>query len=403
MSAGAALRDRLGAGRDFVRGHKWLRRLVIVLAILVGLAVVIRLIVDPIATHYTRKGLAEAEGISGDFLRVHVTLLPPGYEIRRLNIRETRGGHVTEGQPLLYVRAARVSLDWRALFHARVGASVTLDHPKVTVLNRPTKKAKKKELPAEVPDMRPALRQMFPARVDRIDVIDGEILLRDLTIDTHPELWLHRIDATVKNLATRRELAEGQQVTLAMHGRLGKSGAVALEASADPFAPPLKFDGEFTLRDWQLAELFDFETAAADVHTPAGTIDIFAKFKGRKGAISGGVKPILKNVKIRPADQDFGTKLKAWIADEGLKLFSHQGSEGREAGTVIPIEGRLDEPDVQVWPTILGIVRNAFVEGITGGFSSLPPPAAEKKQGVFEQMKNALKKDAGPPKAQPAE
>ncbi len=404
MSRGGALRrlcNFVGAGRDYVRGHKWLRRLVIGLAILVGLAVVIRLIVDPIATHYTRKGLNDAEGISGDFLRVHVTLLPPGYEIRKLKIREAPGGHVAEGEPLFYVTAARVSLDWRALLHARLGASVTLDQPKVTVLHRPAKRKKEEKEPAAVPDMRPALRKMFPARVNRIDVVDGEVLLRDLTVEGHPELWLHRIDATVKNLATRRELTEGRQVTLAMQGRLGKSGAVALEASADPFAPPLAFDGEFTLRDWQLAELFDFETAAADVHTPAGTIDISAKFKGRKGAISGGVKPILKNVKVRPADGDFGTKLKAWLADAGLRLFSHQGSEGREAGTVIPIQGRLDDPEVQIWPTILGVVRNAFVEGITGGFSYLPPPAAEKKEGALTQTKNALDKDAGPPKAQP--
>jgi hypothetical protein len=401
VSGMASLRDRLGAGRDYVRGHKWLRRLVIVLAVLVGLAVIIRLIVDPIASYYTRKGLNDAEGISGDFLRVHVTLLPPGYEIRRLKVIQEPGG--SEKEPLLYVRAAQVGLDWRALFHAELAASLTLDQPKITVLRRATTMKKvEKEKPEEVPDVRPILRKLIPARVDRIDVVDGEILLRDLTIEGHPEIWLHRIDATVKNLATRRDLAEGRAAHVAMHGRLGKSGAVAMELSADPFAPPLKFEGEFTLRDWKLAELYDIEQAKADVQTPEGTIDIFAKFKGHKGAISGGVKPILKNVKVRPAADDFGAKVKAWVADKGLRLFSHHGSEGREAGTVIPIQGRLDDPEVQLWPTVLGVVRNAFVEGITGGFSYLPPPAAEKKQGVLKQAKDALDKDAGPPKAQPA-
>jgi hypothetical protein len=399
VKGAASLRERFGAGRDYVRHHKWLRRFVILLAVLVGLAVIIRLVVDPIATHYTRKGLNEAEGVSGDFLRVHVTLLPPGYEIQKLKIIEEHGGG--ERDPLFYVRTARVGLDWRALFHAELAASLTLDQPKITVIRRPSKKPEK-ELPAEVPDPRPMLRKVIPARVDRIDIVDGEILLRDLTLKSHPEIWLHRIDATAKNLATRRELAKGRAAHFAMHGRLGKSGAVAMEVSADPFAPPLKFDGEFTLRDWKLAELYDIEQEKADLQTPEGTIDLFAKFKGREGAISGGVKPILKNVKVRPTNDDFGTKVKAWVADKGLRIFSHHGSQGREAGTVIPIQGRLDNPDVQLWPTILGVVRNAFVEGITGGFSYLPPPAAEKKQGVLEQAKDALKKDAGPPKAQPA-
>ena len=33
---------------------------------------------------------------------------------------------------------------------------------------------------------------------------------------------------------------------------------------------------------------------------------------------------------------------------------------------MIPIRGRLDDPQIQLWPTVLGVVRNAFVEGITG-------------------------------------
>jgi hypothetical protein len=46
-------------------------------------------------------------------------------------------------------------------------------------------------------------------------------------------------------------------------------------------------------------------------------------------------------------------------------------------------------------------VRNAFVEGISSGFSHLPPPVAEKKQGVVTQAKDALDKSEPPAKAQP--
>jgi hypothetical protein len=70
--------------------------------------------------------------------------------------------------------------------------------------------------------------------------------------------------------------------------------------------------------------------------------------------------------------------------------------------TVIPIEGRLDQPDIQLWPTIFGVVRNAFVEGMSASFQNVPPEHADDKQGILEQAKHAVKKDAGPPKAQPA-
>ena len=77
--------------------------------------------------------------------------------------------------------------------------------------------------------------------------------------------------------------------------------------------------------------------------------------------------------------------------------------EGRNAvATTIPIKGKLTDPDIQLWPTVLGVIRNAFVQGLTSGFTNVPPATAEKKQGVLEQAKNALEKGQGPPKAQPA-
>jgi hypothetical protein len=64
-----------------VSGRRWPRRLLITLGVLVALVIVIRLLLDPLAAHYTRKELNAAPSVSGDFSRVHVTVLPPGYAI----------------------------------------------------------------------------------------------------------------------------------------------------------------------------------------------------------------------------------------------------------------------------------------------------------------------------------
>lgn len=136
---GAALHHRVSGPGENLHGHRALRWVAIVLAVVVGLALLIRAVVDPIATHYTRKGLKEADAIRADFQRVHVTILPPGYEIRRLKIREASGG--TRREPLFYVETARVSMDWRELFHARLAAALTLDRPKVVVVQRGSGKA----------------------------------------------------------------------------------------------------------------------------------------------------------------------------------------------------------------------------------------------------------------------
>lgn len=373
---GAALRNRVGGGGDDVRRHRWLRLVAIVLAVLLGLALLIRLLVDPIATHFTRKGLKEAEGITADFQRVHVTIAPPGYEIRRFKVREGTGG--SKQQPLLYIETARVSLDWRELFHARLNASLTLDRPKVIVVRRASGEAAK-DKPDESDGTKPAvkapasgltgleesLQQVLPLRVDRIDVVDGELLLRDNTVETTPEIWVNRIDATLKNLATRSELARGRAASLALSGRLGRSGAAAMKLSADPFANPLRFEGEFSVRDWKLVELYDILKAKADMQATAGTVNLYVKFKVRNGAISGKVKPVLKNVKLESTSEDVGDRIKAWVADKALQLTSG-GDEKRALGVEVPIRGRLD-PNEELWPAVLDVVRNAFAEGIKVG------------------------------------
>jgi hypothetical protein len=50
---------------------------------------------------------------------------------------------------------------------------------------------------------------------------------------------------------------------------------------------------------------------------------------------------------------------------------------------------------------VMGVVRNAFVEGLTESFARLPPPEAPKKEGVIDQIKHAIQRKAGPPEAQP--
>ena len=59
---------------------------------------------------------------------------------------------------------------------------------------------------------------------------------------------------------------------------------------------------------------------------------------------------------------------------------------------MIPLKGRVSDVHTQLVPTILGVVRNAFVEGLAGGFADLPPETAPKKEGVIKQTLKALKK-----------
>ena len=257
--------------------------------------------------------------------------------------------------------------------------------------------------PPEVIDLADVLRKITPLDIDHLDILDGQVAFVDTSRKERPELWMHELQLSVENLPTRVRLTEGRPVLLTASGVLARSGLVSIFITADPFEKGLTFSGRAAIVGLQTAELYRFIEPATNLQAPEGTIDIFVEFDCRNGELTGGIKPVLKNVKIRPDDGKVFTVLKAWVTDVAIKLFSDRVRDRNAVTTVIPIKGTLTGPDVQLWPTIFGVMRNAFVEALTSGYAYLPPPTASKKQGVVTQGVKALTESGPtPPKAQPS-
>jgi hypothetical protein len=259
------------------------------------------------------------------------------------------------------------------------------------------------QLQPEEPELSEKLDALFPLKVDRIQVKRAEVVFTDKTEKDFPRLWLHGLDATLENLATRAALSKGEPTIIAASGTLQKTGQVSVYVTADPLAKGLTFAGSLRIEELEMKEFYELIASKSGLHLNRGTLDLFAQFDARDGHISGGVKPVLKNPDVSQGKPGLMNKLKAVLADAALDLFSDR-VHGRDAvATVIPLDGKVRDPKAQLWPTVLGVLRNAFVEGVSASFDRVPPPAAKKEEGVLTQARRALTKDRGPPKAQPTE
>ncbi len=254
--------------------------------------------------------------------------------------------------------------------------------------------------PPEAVDLAAELRSITPLQVDHVDILDGQVAFVDTSRKERPELWLHDLQLSAENLTTRVPLAEGRPVLLTATATLAHSGKVSIFITAAPFETGLTFSGRAAVVGLQTAELYRFIAPATDMQAPRGTIDLFVEFDCRNGELTGGVKPVLKNLEIRPDDKNPWTVLKAWATDVAIHIFSDRLRQRNAIATVLPIKGTLTAPEAQLWPTIFGVMRNAFVEGLTSGYAFLPPATAKTKQGVVKQGVEALT-GAGPPPAQP--
>jgi hypothetical protein len=379
------------------------KRLAIAAGVVVLLAIAVRLLLDPIATWYTRRTLAGLGGMRSTFSDVSVSLRDLSYAIHDLRIEKV----AAEGSalPLFQVKRAELGVHGRELLRGHVVANVQLDAPKLTLVSEGKKKKEQhgeaiEQGPKDVPKLGRKLEQLAPFRLDRLQVKDGELTWVDAREPERPSLWLHGIEGTLENFATRAALAKHEPTVMAARATLQRSGEVSVFMTADPLAKSLTFAGQGKLQGLKLWELGSVLSTKSDVAPDQGKVDMSVRFRAEDGRITGGVRPILTDVEVNQTKPGLIPKLKELLADVALELFSNDDEGKEKVATTIPIVGRVDAPQVQAVPTVIGILRNAFVQGLSDSLRGLPLPKAKEKQGVVEQARRGLSRKRQP-EAQP--
>ncbi len=368
---------------------------------LVALFFALWITADRLASWATRHELDNMKDFRGDFSSVHVSFFRLSYNISNLKIFEEP---VHAGKPpLLFAQSIDAHLLWKELIRFHLGAQLKITKMKADIDIEPYKTPKErvaKEIIKQLPPpwkVAAQLRSLIPFRVERMEFVDAEIEVVDRREPNAPSIWIHDGQSTLENFVTREKLTSGHPATLAIRAMVQRSGKLDVFVSADLLAPVLTFAGEARLQKLKLDELYEFLVAKTGMKIPSGTFSTFASFKCNRGHLVGAVKPVLENVKIRAENQDLGTKIKAVLADTAIKIFSDRVPGRNAVAALIPIDGDLQNPKIELWPTVLSVVRNSFVEGLASGMTNLPLPEANHKEGVVRQARRALGHDSSPP------
>ncbi len=357
--------------------------------------VAVYLLIDVLVTYATQKGLDRLESAAGSFKSLHVTLIKPGYEVRGLKITQMPASEHRE--PLLYAERINMSWSWRALFTGKLVRRIDVYKARIMVPIRPGENGKPSQPPLEIAK---TLESVPSAGLERLALRDSQFILVDAHHDGQ-RLWLHELDFTVENVASRKELMHGLPVLVTLRGKLQRSGDLTVFLSVDPFDKGLTLAGSAELKHLKLADLYDF-TKINGLSITDGKADVFASLTCKRGALNGGVKPILTGVHVEAAEDKVGEKVKALLADAAVNILSDRVPGRHAVAALIPIHGTLENPDVQIVPAVMAVLRNAWVEGLSASLSDTPPPVSSKEQGIVKQAVQALtKSNPKPIEAQP--
>lgn len=348
------------------RGFLW------VIGVIVVLLIAGRIALNPFVSRHTQKVLDSLHGYRGSFDTVSVRLWKLSYTIDGLKLVQVPtppGG--SEKRPFFYAKRIEIGLHWRDLIHKHeLVGTVELDGPKLNLIAASDKS--KSQTKIVDPELGEKIKKLSPLDVERIELKKAEVAFTDDTSRGQPSVWLHDLDATVENLATRVGLSHGEPTTLAASGTLQKTGQVSVFVTADPLSKKLGFSGRASVEDLSLQDVGNFLVKKAELAPEKGAIDLYAEFDAHDGVISGGVKPILKDVRVKPAKGGIMPAIKSWIADAALKIFSDRVPGRNATAAVIPLKGTVNGPSPQLWPAVWGVLRNAFVAGLRAGFTELP-------------------------------
>lgn len=337
---------------------RW-RRIPIAVLVAIGVLILARALLPLAIERYVNRVLSRDETYVGHVGDVDLALFRGAYEIEDVRI-DKRSGAVPV--PFFTSEIVDLSIQWRALFDGALVGEVEFLHPKLEFVAGPTKA--KSQAGAGV-DWRKTVEDLFPFKINRVAVRDGEIHFRAFHTDPPVDVYLHHTELVALNLTNAQDLSESRVATIRVDAIPMNAGRLRAKLEIDPFArtPDFDFDGQVTGAD--LTQWNQFLRAYAGFDVQRGGFSVFAELLADGNRFDGYVKPFFRDVDVlrweeEKHEQSFFASVWEAVVGTAAEVFQDQPND--RVATRIPISGTVADPRIGFWTTLGNVLRNAFLK-----------------------------------------
>lgn len=345
------------------------RKTAVILGSTLIVVFLVRLILPTVVERFVNARLSESEDYNGSVGDVDISLITGSYSVDDVEITK-RDGDIPV--PLLSAGSIQFSLLWSALFRGEVVAEIDFYETSLNIVD--SDREPKKQTGAQLGWLS-ILNDLLPLRIERTTVHGGEFHFRNF--DTNPpiDVYVSGLELEAVNLTNSRDLSDSLVASIDLEGKVVEGAQLTAKVALDPFAPLPTFDADMKLVNLQLNSIDTFISYYAPFDVEGGQLDLVVELASSEGRIVGYAKPLIEGLDVFEWRADFiedkdNPFLATWEAllDFGSEIFENNRSD-RLAAT-IPIEGRLDNPDVEVLSAIGSIFENAFIRAYRARFSN---------------------------------
>lgn len=352
-----------GSGRRSCLQMKALLRskLVWIVAIVVVALLVVRAMLPIWVRDYVNRKLSETEGYRGHVAEVDLHLWRGAYSIHQIEIKKTSGKVPV---PFFSAPVIDLSVEWKALFHGALVGEVNFERPKINLVNAASKA--NSQAPLDEPWTQ-KVRELFPLRINRFTVNEGEVHYRDYGKSPDVDLVLDQLDIVATNLTNSRKLSETLNANIEIKGRPLRNGSFKSEINLDPYAAKPTFAMKSELEGLPLVSLNEFAKAYARITFEKGTLRVATEMNSKQGNFRGYIEPVFDNMAIFDPTEDTESPIDfIWQGIVGGITRIVRNHPKDRFGTKVPISGSFDDPAPAVMDTVFNVLRNAFVKAFEG-------------------------------------
>jgi uncharacterized protein YhdP len=337
-------------------------RLAIALLTVLILLVAARAALPRFVKRFVNEKLQGLNGYTGRVDDVDLSLWRGAYQIKGLSIEKT-GGKVPV--PFLAADVIDLAVEWKALLHGSIVAELELYDPKLNFVNAKSPAQSQTKVDQSWTD---TVRGLVPFEINRVALHGGQVHYRDLEADPRVDVFVQRLEATARNLTNSEKLGGNLYATVSATALAMGSGKVHFKGSVDPYAKQPTFDVSFQLDGLEIKQLNSFLKAYANVDAQEGTFSLDSQFSAHGGRFQGYAKPFIKNLKLLKWNEEqegfFGKLWEGMVQVVG-EIFTNHPKD--QIATKVPFSGSIENPSADIWSTIGGILRNAFLQSLRRG------------------------------------
>ena len=344
-----------------------MKRATKILIFLVVLLVVARLLLPYFVLRYLNKELADMGGYTGHIEDVDIQLIRGAYQIDDLRIRKING---KIKEPFLYIPKTDLSVEWKSLFKGKLVSEVETYEPELNFAFSDEEASN--QTGAEV-DWTAYLKKLLPININRFAVINGRVDLTSLITQPRADLSLQKLQAEIRNIRNVEDQGKKLPSPVIASGDVpGYGGTMNFSANMNLLKVVPDFDYNLRFSDIQLVKVNPLAREYANLDFERGTVSVYSEMAMLDGKLNGYLKPLTKDMKIfklnEHENRSVGKFFTELAAQAGTALLKNQKKD--QVATRIPLRGTVDDIETAVWPTLFGVLRNAYIEAFKGEFDN---------------------------------